>query len=55
MTEPVVKCGYAVPYEINDYNSVTLDMGRSNNREYFPGPKASKTGGPENFGYCFMA
>ena len=27
------------PYEIDDGNSVTLDMGRSNKREYFPGPK----------------
>ena len=28
-----------VPYEINDYNNVTLDMGRSNKREYVPGPR----------------
>ena len=28
-----------VPYEIDDGNSVTLDMGRSNKREYFPGPR----------------
>ena len=27
------------PYEIDDGNSVTLDMGRSNKREYFPGPR----------------
>ena len=35
---------YIVPYEINDYNNVTLDMGRSNKRKYFPGPR-----GPETF------
>ena len=29
-----------VPYEINDGNSVTLDMARSNKRKYFPGPKS---------------
>ena len=28
-----------VPYEVNDCNNVTLDMGRSNKREYFPGPR----------------
>ena len=28
------------PYEIDDGNSVTLDMARSNKREYFPGPKS---------------
>ena len=27
------------PYEIDDDNSVTLDMGRSNNRKCFPGPR----------------
>ena len=27
-----------IPYETDDGNSVTLDMGRSNKREYFPGP-----------------
>ena len=31
---------YIVPYEIDDGNSVTLDMARSNKREYFPGPKS---------------
>ena len=30
---------YIVPYEIDDGNSVTLDMARSNKREYFPGPR----------------
>ena len=29
-----------VPYEIDDGNSVTLDMARSNKREYFPGPRS---------------
>ena len=33
VTEPLIK------YEINDYNNVTLDMGGSNKREYFPGPR----------------
>ena len=28
-----------IVYEINDDNSVTLDMGRSNKREYLPGPR----------------
>ena len=28
-----------IVYEINDDNSVTLDMGRSNKRECFPGPR----------------
>ena len=45
-----------VPYhtKINNGNSITLDMGRSNNREYFPGPeKTIKTGGPDTFGYCW--
>ena len=31
---------YIVPYEIDDGNSVTLDMARSNKREYFPGPRS---------------
>ena len=31
---------YIVPYEIDDGNSVTLDMGRSNKREYCPGPRS---------------
>ena len=31
---------YIVPYEIDDGNSVTLDMARSNKREYFLGPKS---------------
>ena len=31
---------YIVPYEIDDGNSVTLDMARSNKREYSPGPKS---------------
>ena len=43
------------PYEIDDGNSVTLDMARSNKREFFMDQEVSKTGGPENFGYCFMA
>ena len=43
VTEPVIKCWYTVPYEINNYNNVTLDMGRSNKRKYFPGP-GGKTG-----------
>ena len=37
VTEPLIKWSYGVPYEINDCNNVTLDMGRCNNREYFPG------------------
>ena len=37
--EPVIKCWYAVLYEINDCNNVTLELGRSNKREYFPGPR----------------
>ena len=41
-----------VPYEIDDGNSVTLHMGRG---DFFLDQEASKTGGPENFGYCFMA
>ena len=42
-----VKCVYEAsnriiysPYEIDDGNSVTLDMARSNKREYFPGPRS---------------
>ena len=31
---------YIVPYEIDDGNSVTLDMARSNKRKYSPGPKS---------------
>ena len=29
-----------VLYEIDDGNSVTLDMARNNKREYFPGPRS---------------
>ena len=38
VTEPVIKCWYAVPYEIKNCNNVILDLGRSNKRKYFPGP-----------------
>ena len=36
---PLIKY-YIVPCEIDDGNSVTLDMGRRNKRECFPGPRA---------------
>ena len=36
----IIYCPIIVPYEIDDGNSVTLDMARSNKREYFPGPKS---------------
>ena len=35
----MIKCWYAVPDEINDCNNVTLDMGRSKNRECFLGQR----------------
>ena len=35
----IIYCPIIVPYEIDDGNSVTLDMARSNKREYFPGPR----------------
>ena len=40
MTEPPMKIMMTRLdiYMINDCNSVTLDMGRCNKREYFPGP-----------------
>ena len=34
---PLIKWSYVVPYDINDCNNITLDMGRCNNRKYFPG------------------
>ena len=36
----IIYCPIIVPYEIDDGNSITLDMARSNKREYFPGPKS---------------
>ena len=31
--------GVPLPYETDDGNSVTLDMGRNNKKKYFPGPR----------------
>ena len=36
----IIYCPIIVPYEIDDGSSVTLDMARSNKREYFPGPRS---------------
>ena len=36
----IIYCPIIVPYEIDDGNSVTLDMAKSNKRKYFPGPKS---------------
>ena len=37
VTEPLMKIFL---YDINDCNSITLDMGRYNKREFFPGHKS---------------
>ena len=35
----LIKCLYVLPYEINNCNNLSLDMGRSNKRKYFPVPR----------------
>ena len=48
--EPLKKWRYIASYDINSCISITLNMGRGNKREYFPGPwETSETGGPESF------
>ena len=38
--------------KVLEWGAITLDKGRNNKREYFPGPKqTSNIGGPESFGY----
>ena len=39
-------------YDINDYNSITLDMGRYNKREFFPGHKRLVRQVIQSPGYC---
>ena len=47
---------YIAPYETSDDISVTLDMGRRDKvGMFFLDQEPSKTGGPENFGNCFIA
>ena len=42
VTEPVIKCWYAVPYKVYDYSNVTLDMENRNKRNIFLDQEANK-------------